>query len=92
LDPWWESSSAVQEFNQQQRNLIKASNWKVEDESMSAWCPRKTKMGGPPNISYIIRKPEPLGIFLSFSFWFNFLKIAFNVSFHYYFIFCRHGI
>jgi hypothetical protein len=28
-DPWWEFSSAVQEFNQQQRDLIKPSNWKV---------------------------------------------------------------
>ncbi len=68
LDLWREFSSAVQELHQQQRALIKASNWKVEDESMSAWCPRITKTGGLPNISYIIRKPEPLGIFLSFLF------------------------
>jgi hypothetical protein len=29
-------------------------------------CPWKTKMGGLPNIFYIIRKPEPLGNFLPF--------------------------
>jgi hypothetical protein len=28
---------------------------------MSAWRPRKNKTGGLPNISFILRKPEPLG-------------------------------
>ena len=28
---------------------------------MSAWRPRKTKLGGLPNITHIARKPEPLG-------------------------------
>ena len=28
---------------------------------MSAWRPRKDKTGGLPNISFILRKPEPLG-------------------------------
>jgi hypothetical protein len=60
-DPWWEFSSAIDEFNQQRRDLIQPSMWMVEDESMSAWCPRKTKTGGLPNISFIMRKPEPLG-------------------------------
>ena len=64
-DPWWEFSAAVDEFNKQQRDLIKSSIVKVEDESMSAWYPRTTKTGGLPNISYIIRKPEPLGMFSS---------------------------
>ena len=31
------------------------------DETMCAWRPRQTKLGNLPNISYIIRKPEPLG-------------------------------
>jgi hypothetical protein len=53
-DPWWEFSAAVDEFNRHRRDLIQASHWKVEDESMSAWCPRKSKTGGLPNISYII--------------------------------------
>ena len=38
------------------------SSWiKVLDESMSAFKPRTTKTGGLPNISFIARKPEPLG-------------------------------
>ena len=60
-DPWWNFSQAVEEFNQQCQDKIKSSMWKTEDESMSAWCPQKTKCGGLPNISYVIRKPEPLG-------------------------------
>jgi hypothetical protein len=60
-DPWWEFSSAAEEFNQQQQTLMQPSLWKVVEESMSAWCPRKTKTGGLPNISFILRKPEPLG-------------------------------
>jgi Transposase IS4 len=71
-DPWWEFSSAINEFNEQRKRLVRPSNWVVADESMSAWCPRKSKTGGLPNISYIIRKPEPLGtpfvVYLFFSF------------------------
>jgi len=77
-DPWWEFSGAVKEFNKQRRDLIMASNWKVEDESMSAWCPRKTKTGGLPNISYIIRKPEPLGNYFVLVFFYN-TKIVSNL-------------
>jgi hypothetical protein len=60
-DPWWEFSLAVTEFNKQRKLLVRPSNWVVADESMSAWCPRKLKTGGLPNISYIIQKLEPLG-------------------------------
>ena len=28
---------------------------------MSAWRPHTTKTGGLPNITFILRKPEPLG-------------------------------
>eukprot|EP00873_Tetraselmis_striata_P006477 jgi/Tetstr1/426741/TSEL_001678.t1 len=31
------------------------------DESMSAYQPRATKLGGLPNLSFIYRKPKPLG-------------------------------
>ena len=34
---------------------------KALDESMSAWQLQMSKNGGLPNISYIARKPEPLG-------------------------------
>ena len=33
----------------------------VLDESMSAWKPRADKLGGLPNISFVMRKPKPLG-------------------------------
>ena len=34
---------------------------KVLDETMSAFRPRSTKTGGLPNLTWLIRKPEPLG-------------------------------
>jgi len=34
---------------------------KVVDASMCAYRPRTTATGGLPNISFIVRKPEPLG-------------------------------
>jgi len=40
---------------------IYKSQWAIIDESMNAWRPRTTKLGGLPNISHIPRKPEPLG-------------------------------
>ena len=60
-DPWWAFSSAVKEFNDIRDEEIIDSWEKVLDETMSAWRPRTSKNGGLPNISYIIRKPEPLG-------------------------------
>jgi len=60
-DPWYCFSSAVNEFNEIRNELVQSSHVKVLDESMSAWHPRTSKNGGLPNISYIIRKPEPLG-------------------------------
>jgi len=60
-DPWWQFSSAINEFNEIRNELITSSHVKVMDETMSPWRPRTSKNGGLPNISYIIRKPEPLG-------------------------------
>jgi hypothetical protein len=37
--------------------------WKMADESMSVYRPCTTKLGGLPNISFVLRKPEPLGRF-----------------------------
>jgi hypothetical protein len=72
-DPW---------CNDIQREGVQASSWKVIDELMCAWRPRTTALGGLPNISFIMRKPEPLGtqiiamLFASF-FLFNNLGTAF---------------
>jgi hypothetical protein len=54
-------SKFIAAFNQNRANLIAASVIKLLDEFMSAWQPRKDKTGGLPNISFILRKPEPLG-------------------------------
>jgi hypothetical protein len=60
-DPWFMFSSAIDEFNELRKNLLFDSRWISADETMCAWRPRKTALGGLPNISFIIRKPEPLG-------------------------------
>jgi len=60
-DPWYQFSGAIDEFNELRQELICGSRWISADETMCAWRPRKTATGGLPNISFIIRKPEPLG-------------------------------
>lgn len=60
-DPWWKFGSAVEEFNELRKTLIHPSNHVCLDELMSAWCPKTSKLGGLPNISFIKRKPQPLG-------------------------------
>ena len=47
--------------NMNRRETIASSRVKTHDESMSALKPQTTKKGNLPNISYIMRKPEPLG-------------------------------
>jgi len=59
-DPWWKFAGAVKEFNDIQRERVQASSWKVINELMCAWRPRATALGGVPNISFIMRKPEPV--------------------------------
>ena len=61
-DPWWKFSDAIKEFNEIRKDLFVPSNVFGSDETMSAFKPQKTKTGGLPNITYILRKPEPLGI------------------------------
>ena len=65
-DPWWRLSSAVEEFNQRRRETVEASVWGIIDELMSAFRPRSSAKSQLPNISYIKRKPEPLGGFSTF--------------------------
>ena len=60
-DPWWQFAAAVDEFNEIRSQYILTSAERVLDESMSAYCPRTTRLGGLPNLSYVFRKPEPLG-------------------------------
>jgi hypothetical protein len=60
-DPWNMILLLVEGFNSNRHAWVAASVRKVLDESMSAWCPQTTPTGGLPNISFILRKPEPLG-------------------------------
>ena len=60
-DPWYRISSAVDDFNQIRRERVQCSRILSVDESMSAWRPRTTVTGGLPNLSFVARKPEPLG-------------------------------
>lgn len=60
-DPWMMLQPVVSAFNENRRRTIRHSGVLVEDESMSAWKPRASRLGGLPNISFIARKPKPLG-------------------------------
>jgi hypothetical protein len=58
----------VKEFNNNRFCLVKGAKVKAIDESMCAYCPRITSTGGLPKISFIKRKPEPLGLYRCFDF------------------------
>ena len=60
-DPWTMFRLAVNDFNANRAQNINLGMVLVLDELMSAYRPRKDKLGGLPNISFIMRKPKPLG-------------------------------
>ena len=60
-DPWYKLISGIEEFNQIRREKISGIHWIQIDESMSSWRTRTSAIGGLPNISFILRKPKPLG-------------------------------
>ena len=60
-DEWWQVMGGIDCFNENRRTKIQAPNDKVLDETMSAYRPTKTAKGDLPHLSYIARKPEPLG-------------------------------
>jgi hypothetical protein len=53
-DPWYQFSMAIDVFNEICRSRVVCSHWVVVDESMCAWKPRTTVLGGLPNISFVI--------------------------------------
>ena len=61
LQPWARFEPMIAAFNQNRASTILRHGDSTMDESMSAWQPRKDKLGGLPNISFIKRKPRPLG-------------------------------
>ena len=58
---WWRVGGMIRDFNNNRRQFVAAHQWKVLDELISAFQLRTRKTGNLPNISYIIRKPRPLG-------------------------------
>lgn len=60
-DPWARVRGASWGFNAKRRAMFNQPSIIVMDESMCAWCPQASKTGGLPHISFIMRKPEPLG-------------------------------
>ena len=58
---WWPFKQRIADFNESRRELMYSSRILVFDESMSSYMPRTTKTGTLPNLSYVARKPEPLG-------------------------------
>ena len=57
---WAVISQFVDEYNGMRSNLLNVI-YLVLDESMSAWRPKTSKMGGLPHITHEPRKPKPLG-------------------------------
>jgi hypothetical protein len=60
-DPWNMALLLVDGYNANRHSWIAASYQKTLDETMSAWRPQTSKTGGLPHLSFILRKPEPLG-------------------------------
>jgi hypothetical protein len=60
-DPWHPVGLLVKGFNENRNENFAASSTQTHDESMSAFRPRTTPTSLLPNISFILRKPEPLG-------------------------------
>ena len=61
LDDWWRVRKMTDEYSHKVGKALLISSLVVLDESMSALVPRTTKTGHLPNLSYVERKPEPLG-------------------------------
>ena len=57
---WWREILLIYGFNAACKNIA-ASFMKVGDESMGAIHFWETAKGNLPHLSYILRKPEPLG-------------------------------
>lgn len=60
-DPWNPVRALIDGFNNNRAKKVAASFRTVLDETMSSWSPTTTKFGGLPFLSFILRKPTPLG-------------------------------
>lgn len=66
-DPWWRIINAINCWNSNRSRTICAGTTTVLDETISAFRPQTTATGNLPHLSYIQRKPEPLGTELKVS-------------------------
>jgi hypothetical protein len=60
-DPWHPIGLLADGFNDNHSRTVAASFMKVLDEFMSSFVPQTTALGGLPNLSFVFRKPKPLG-------------------------------
>ena len=60
-DEWWMLGTLCKEFSESRKKIVRSSNIKVMDESMSAFRPQSSPTGNLPHLSHIQRKPENLG-------------------------------
>ena len=60
-DPWWNERGLIDRFNANRLKHVASSSWRVVDESMSPYRPHMTKTGTLDHLSFVQRKPEPLG-------------------------------
>lgn len=60
-DPWHPIGLLLDGYNDNRREKLAASIKIVLDESMSAFQPRTTKLSMLPFLSFVFRKPKPLG-------------------------------
>jgi hypothetical protein len=60
-DAWALFRLVIEGFNGNRARVMHHNYDKTFDESMSSYQPRKDKLGGLPNISFIERKPKPMG-------------------------------
>ncbi|GAX26777.1 hypothetical protein FisN_9Lu068 [Fistulifera solaris] len=61
-DPWHPITGLIDSFNRNRKKNIASGSKIVLDESMSPYKPRTTKTSLLPHLSFILRKPKPLGV------------------------------
>jgi hypothetical protein len=60
-DPWWPISNLVDDYNANREKWVVGAFKVILDEAMSNFQPRTTKLSLLPFLSFVFRKPKPLG-------------------------------
>jgi hypothetical protein len=60
-NPWAPITPFVSGYNKNRSERLASSKTKVIDESMCPWKPRTTETGCLPSLSFVPRKPDPVG-------------------------------